>query len=57
MKFDMCGAATVFGVMLALSLAKPPVNVVGVIPTVENMPDGKAVKTRRHRDFTVRQNH
>ena len=44
MKFDMCGAATVFGVMLALSLAKPPVNVVGVIPTVENMPDGKAVK-------------
>ncbi len=44
MKFDMCGAATVFGVFQALCLAKLPINVVGIVPSVENMPDGKAVK-------------
>jgi leucyl aminopeptidase len=44
MKFDMCGAASVLGVLRALASCKPGVNVVGLIPTCENMPDGRAVK-------------
>jgi leucyl aminopeptidase len=44
MKYDMCGAASVYGVMEALALIQPPINVVGLVPTVENMPDGKATK-------------
>jgi leucyl aminopeptidase len=44
MKFDMCGAASVFGVMKAISLLRLPLNVVGVVPATENMPDGGAIK-------------
>src|SRR3954467_15953033 len=44
MKFDMCGAASVFGTMKAVALLKLPMNVVGVVPTTENMPGGNAVK-------------
>ena len=44
MKFDMCGAATVFGVMLACARAKLPLNVAGIVPACENMPGGRAVK-------------
>jgi len=44
MKFDMCGAASVLGVMRSLGELKPKVNVVGVIAASENMPDGKATK-------------
>jgi leucyl aminopeptidase len=44
MKFDMGGAASVLGVFKALSLLQPKINVVGLIPSCENMPDGKAVK-------------
>lgn len=44
MKFDMGGAASVLGVFRALAELKPAVNVVGLIPACENMPDGKAVK-------------
>lgn len=44
MKFDMCGAAAVVGAMDGIAAAKPAVNVVGVIPTCENLPDGNAVK-------------
>jgi leucyl aminopeptidase len=44
MKFDMCGAASVFGTMKAIALMKLPLNVVGVVPATENMPDGNAVK-------------
>lgn len=44
MKFDMCGAASVLGVFKALGEIKPKVNVVGVIPTCDNMPSGRAVK-------------
>ncbi|MBP6850226.1 MAG: leucyl aminopeptidase [Rhodoferax sp.] len=44
MKFDMCGAASVLGVFRALAELKPAINVVGLIPTCENMPDGRAVK-------------
>ena len=44
MKFDMCGAASVLGVFRALADLKPPINVVGLIPACENMPDGRAIK-------------
>ncbi len=44
MKFDMCGAASVLGVFRALAELQPEINVVGLIPACENMPDGKAIK-------------
>ena len=44
MKFDMCGAASVLGTLRAVAAMKLPMNVVGVIPATENMPDGNAVK-------------
>jgi leucyl aminopeptidase len=44
MKFDMCGAASVLGVFRALGDIQPAINVVGLIPTCENMNDGRAVK-------------
>jgi leucyl aminopeptidase len=44
MKYDMCGAASVFGAIKAVSEMGLPINVVGVVPTVENMPDGEATR-------------
>jgi len=44
MKYDMCGAATVLGVMKVTGLLNLPLNVISVIPACENLPDGKAVK-------------
>ena len=44
MKYDMGGAASVLGVFKALAHLKPAINVVGLIPATENMPDGLAVK-------------
>ena len=44
MKFDMCGAASVFGVIQALAQLKAKINVVGIVPAVENMPAGNATK-------------
>lgn len=44
MKFDMCGAASVFGALRAAALLKLPLNVIGIIPAAENMPDGNAMK-------------
>lgn len=44
MKFDMCGGASVFGAMRALVELDLPVNVVGVVPSSENLPDGDANK-------------
>jgi leucyl aminopeptidase len=44
MKFDMCGAASVFGVFRALAELKPRLNVVGLVPTCENMLSGRATK-------------
>jgi leucyl aminopeptidase len=44
MKFDMCGAASVLGTFRVLAELQPSLNVVGLIPASENMPDGKAVK-------------
>jgi leucyl aminopeptidase len=44
MKFDMGGAASVLGTFAALAELRPAINVVGLIPSCENMPDGQAVK-------------
>src|SRR2546421_3322626 len=44
MKFDMSGAASVLGTLRALAAMRAPLNVVGVIPTCENMPGGQAIK-------------
>jgi len=44
MKYDMCGGASVLGALLAASELKLPINIVGVIPSSENLPDGIANK-------------
>jgi len=44
MKYDMGGAASVFGVMRACAEMGVAANVIGVVPTVENMPDGNAYR-------------
>jgi leucyl aminopeptidase len=44
MKYDMCGAASVLGTMQAIAEMELKLNVVGIIPTCENMPGGKATK-------------
>ena len=44
MKFDMGGAASVVGTLLAVSQLKPAINVIGVIAACENMPSGRALK-------------
>jgi leucyl aminopeptidase len=44
MKFDMCGAASVLGVFRSLAELKPVINVVGLIPSCENLINGRAVK-------------
>ena len=44
MKTDMSGAAAVIGAMRAISLLKAPIKVVGVIPSAENMPGGRATR-------------
>ena len=44
MKFDMCGAASVFGAVAAVAGMELPINLVGVTPAVENMPSGTATK-------------
>ncbi len=44
MKFDMCGAASVLGTFRAVAELQPAINLVGLIPSCENMPDGRALK-------------
>jgi leucyl aminopeptidase len=44
MKYDMSGAAAVLGTFEVLGRLRPPVHVVGLIPSTENMPSGTAVK-------------
>ncbi len=44
MKFDMCGAASVFGTLQAIAELELPINVVGIVAAAENMPDGTATK-------------
>lgn len=44
MKYDMCGGACVLGTMLTVAELDLPLNLVGVIPACENLPDGNAIK-------------
>ena len=44
MKFDMCGAASVLGTLKAVATMGLKLNVIGIIPTCENMPDGNATR-------------
>ena len=44
MKYDMSGAASVLGTLKAVAQMKLPLNVIGVIPSTENMPGGRAIK-------------
>ena len=44
MKFDMGGAASVLGTLHAVARLKAKVNLIGIIPTCENMPSGRAIK-------------
>ncbi len=44
MKYDMGGAASVLGTFRVLAELQPALNVVGLIPACENMPDGRAIK-------------
>ena len=44
MKYDMCGGASVFGVMQMCAELNLPINVVGIVPSSENLPDGDANK-------------
>lgn len=44
MKYDMCGAAAVIGAFVAAVKAKLPVNLIAVVASCENMPDGGSCK-------------
>ena len=44
MKYDMCGAASVFGAIHAVASMKLAVNAIGIVAAAENMPSGVATK-------------
>ncbi len=44
MKYDMCGGASVLGTLLACAELELPINLVGIVPASENLPDGDANK-------------
>jgi leucyl aminopeptidase len=44
MKYDMCGAATVLGVLQTAAELGLAQNIIGIVPTCENMPGGKATR-------------
>jgi len=44
MKFDMCGAATVLGTFVSAVGMRLPINLVVIVPAVENMPDADAYR-------------
>jgi leucyl aminopeptidase len=44
MKEDMSGGAAVICAMRAISQLNPSIRVIGIVPTTENMPGGRAVK-------------
>jgi leucyl aminopeptidase len=44
MKYDMAGGATVLATVTAAARLKLPLRIIGLIPSSENMPDGKAYK-------------
>jgi leucyl aminopeptidase len=57
MKYDMSGAAAVLGALEAVGRLKPKLNVVGVVPSADNMPSGSAVRpsdvVRAHSGKTI----
>ncbi len=57
MKYDMSGAAAVLGAMEAVGRLRPRLNVVGIIPSTDNMPGGRAVRpsdvVRAHSGKTI----
>jgi leucyl aminopeptidase len=44
MKFDMCGAAAVFGLVKLVTLLKPRINLHALVPATDNMPGGAAYR-------------
>jgi leucyl aminopeptidase len=44
MKYDMCGSGVVLGVMKAVAELKPKMNIIGIIPSTENMSGDKAYR-------------
>ncbi len=44
MKFDMCGAAAVIGIMQAAAQLKFPHRIIGIFASTENLPSGSAYK-------------
>ena len=44
MKFDMMGAASVLGTLVAVAKLELPINLVVIVPAVENMPDGSSYR-------------
>jgi leucyl aminopeptidase len=44
MKGDMAGGAAVIAAMAAIAQLKPGLNVMGIVPATENLPDGSALK-------------
>ncbi|GAA4323060.1 leucyl aminopeptidase [Pigmentiphaga soli] len=44
MKYDMCGAASVLGTLSAVAEMRLPLDVIGVVPSCENLPSGRANK-------------
>jgi len=44
MKYDMCGGASVLGTLQAAAAMDLGINIVGIVPSSENMPDGDANK-------------
>ena len=44
MKFDKCGGCTVLGIVKTISELRLPINVVGIVPSVENMPGGNSYR-------------
>jgi len=44
MKYDMCGGAAVLGTLSAIAELDLPIQVVGLVPASENLPDGRANK-------------
>ncbi|MBK4775624.1 leucyl aminopeptidase [Candidatus Pantoea edessiphila] len=44
MKYDMCGAAAVFGIMNVVATLNLPINIIGIMANCENMPDGNSIR-------------
>ncbi|QJC37268.1 leucyl aminopeptidase [Enterobacteriaceae endosymbiont of Donacia thalassina] len=44
MKYDMCGAAAVYGVIYAIAKLKLPLNIIAILASSENMPSSKAYR-------------